>query len=148
MAAGLGIAIKPIGQLKGARGGTGPHIIGRQGADHFVNRFESEFANAGVKLNIQQFERELRDKYGIRRIMDVHLLDTKSGRKVFLRYEIKTNTGKLTPNQKHADDLLRQEGKELHYVHVDLRAGTIKINGRDPSEHFADLRARLIERSR
>src|SRR6185295_12179722 len=75
--------------------------------------------------------------------MDLHGFDPVTSKSVILRYEVKTNSGRKSDNERRADERLRKEGKAVHDVHVDLRKGTVHVDGKNARMHFEAVRQYL-----
>ena len=142
-----------LGAVAGARrprisrrarpGGTEPHAIAAKGTAKFVRAFQRAFAGSGFQVRYEQFERELFEKHGIRRRMDLHIFDPVTSKSVIVRYEVKTNSGRKSENERRADKRLCEEGQAVHDVHVDLRKGKVKVDGQDAQVHFEALKQQL-----
>jgi hypothetical protein len=53
------------------------------------------------------------------------------------------NSGRRSENERRADKRLREEGKAVHDVHVDLRKGTVHVDGKHARTHFEALKQHL-----
>ena len=76
--------------------------------------------------------------------MDVHIVNPAQSSRIVLRYEIKTEGGTKSRNQREADDILRWLGLQVNDVVVDLGKGRILVDGEKAARHFREVR-RLIK---
>lgn len=87
---------------------------------------------------------------GMGRWMDVHVVDRRTGA-VVLRYEVKTNSGRPTPGQLEKDEILRRQGRPVHYVQVYTADQTVLVNGveiRDYLKTIVGRTGRVVSRGR
>jgi hypothetical protein len=116
-----------------ALGGVKSVQIGRQGERLFQEQLTSWLANRRYEIRVHQREGSLPPD--VIRIMDVHVVDRRSG-EVVLRYEVKTNSGRITEAQMKADKALAQQGKHVYYVRVYTADNSVAINGMPAREYF------------